>query len=140
MGDLKAFMQPPVTDVTKDVVISERFKDENGKVQPFTIRVINQEVNDNIKRQCSMPMKKNGVVVGSTLDTDKYTKMLLQACTVTPNFKAVELCDFYKTRDSLEVPGRMLTAGEYNKLMKEINRLNGFVENEDETLKEEAKN
>ena len=35
MGDIKAFLQPPVTDETQEVIISKRFKGEDGKPVPF---------------------------------------------------------------------------------------------------------
>lgn len=141
MSNLKAFMQPPVDD-TKEVVVSERFKDEKGNVIPFKIRVISQEVNESLHKQASRPVRKNGVVVGSELDSTKYGNLLLIACTAYPNFKDAELCEYYKTKDATEVPARMLTIGEYNKLVKEIQRLNSFATDDDQvdTLEEEAKN
>ena len=51
MGDIKAFLQPPVLNETKEVIISKRFKDENGKPIPFVIRVIDQETNDRLIKQ-----------------------------------------------------------------------------------------
>lgn len=138
MGNLKAFMLPSVEDEQKDVIISDRFK-EGDKVIPFKIRVISQETNEGLRRQASHPIRKNGTVIGMDFDTDLYGKLLLQACVVFPNFKDAELCEFYNTKDPLEVPGKMLRAGEYNKLIKEINILNGFKDDPD-VLEDEAKN
>lgn len=140
MSGLKAFMKPPVTDTTEDVIISDRFTDEDGKVQPFKIRIISQEINESLHKQASRPIKKNGVVVGSETDTAKYGNLLLVACVVSPNFKDSELCSYYKTKDPTDVPARMLTAGEYGRLIKAVNRINGFTVDEAETLEEEAKN
>ena len=142
MSGLKAFMKPPVTDTTEDVIISDRFTDENGKVQPFKIRIISQEINESLHNQASRPIKKNGVVIGSQTDSVKYGNLLIVACVVYPNFKDSELCNYYKTKDPLDVPRRMLTAGEFNKLVKAVNRINGFNVDDDqvETLEEEAKN
>lgn len=140
MSGLKAFMKPPVTDTTEDVIISDRFTDEDGKVQPFKIRIISQEINESLHNQASRPIKKNGVVVGSETDAAKYGNLLLVACVVSPNFKDSELCSYYKTKDPTDVPARMLTAGEYGRLIKAVNRINGFTVDEAETLEEEAKN
>lgn len=142
MSGLKAFMKPPVTDTTEDVIISDRFTDEDGKVQPFKIRIISQEINESLHNQASRPIKKNGVVIGSQTDSTKYGNLLIVACVVYPNFKDSELCNYYKTKDPLDVPRRMLTAGEFNKLVKAVNRINGFNVDDDqvETLEEEAKN
>ena len=48
----------------------------------------------------------------------------------------------YKTMDPLEVPGRMLTVGEYNRLVNAIKELNELVTEESELdeLEDEAKN
>ena len=66
----------------------------------------------------------------------------MQSCVVEPNFKDSELCSYYKTLDPLEVPGRMLTVGEYNRLVYAIKELNELITSEDElaALEEEAKN
>lgn len=138
MGNLKAFMLPSVEDEQKEVIISDRFK-EGDKVIPFKIKVISQETNEGLRKKASRSIRKNNTVVGMDFDTDLYGKLLLQACVVYPNFKDAELCDFYKTKDPLDVPGRMLTAGEYNRLIKEINTLNGFTD-DPAVLEDEAKN
>ena len=138
MGNIKAFMLPPVEEETKEVIISDRFK-EGDKVVPFVIRVISQETNEAIRNRASHPIRRNGTTVGMDFDTDLYGKLLLQECVAFPNFKDEELCKFYKTHDPLEVPGRMLRAGEYGKLIKEINILNGFTEDKT-VLEDEAKN
>ncbi|MEY8339076.1 hypothetical protein AALB16_13845 [Lachnospiraceae bacterium 62-35] len=141
MADIKAFLQPPVMNETKEVIISERFKDEDGNPVPFVVRVIDQETNAKLIRQAIKKSKINGRTV-KELDETVYGNLLVVACTVEPNFKAAELCEYYKTVDPADVPGRMLSSGEYQKLVREINLLNDFVteEKEQEELEEEAKN
>lgn len=141
MADIKAFLLPPVMDETKEVVITKRAVDENGKPIPFVIRVIDQETNDRLLKRAMKKTRANGRIV-QELDTDKYGKLLVDACVVTPNFKDAELCAYYKTTDPLDVPGRMLTMGEYDLLVKEIRNLNEMIGDDDslETLEEEAKN
>lgn len=141
MGDIKAFLQPPVLNETKEVIISKRFKDEKGKPVPFVIRVIDQDTNSRIAKQATKKTKMNGVIV-QELDSDKYGKLLINACVVTPNFKDSQVCDYYKTMDPLDVPGRMLTVGEYNRLVKAIKELNELVTSDEDfdDLNEEAKN
>ena len=62
------------------------------------------------------------------------------ACVIEPDFKNSEICAYYKTVDPLEVPERMLSSGEYAKLMEEINKLNGFDDDTTEAIEETAKN
>ncbi|MEI3187932.1 MAG: hypothetical protein V8S27_09220 [Lachnospiraceae bacterium] len=141
MADIKAFLLPPVMDETKEVVITKRAVDENGKPIPFVIRVIDQETNDRLLKRAMKKTRANGRII-QEIDTDKYGKLLVDACVVTPNFKDAELCAYYKTTDPLDVPGRMLTMGEYDLLVKEIRNLNEMIGDDDslEELEEEAKN
>lgn len=140
MGDIKAFLQPPVLNKTKEVIISKRFKDENGKPIPFVIRVIDQETNNRLIKQATKSGKSGASAQG--FDSLKYGKLLIETCVLSPNFKDSELCAYYKTVDPLEVPGRMLSVGEYNRLVRAIRNLNEIVTSDEELeeLDEEAKN
>ena len=48
-----------------------------------------------------------------------------------PDFSSKELCDGCGVLDPLLVPGKLLLSGEYARLVKEITKLSGFVEQED---------
>ena len=137
MGDIKAFLLPPVMEETKEAVITKRAKGPDGKPVPFILRAIDQETNDKLIRRAQRTNKVNGQTVRE-LDTEKYGRLLISACVVEPNFKDAELCAYYKTVDPLDVPGKMLSSGEYAKLMQEINSLNGFEDIDG--LEETAKN
>ena len=137
MGDIKAFLLPPVMEETKEAVITKRAKGPDGKPVPFVLRAIDQETNDRLIRRAQRTSKVNGQTVRE-LDTEKYGKLLISACVIEPNFKDAELCAYYKTVDPLDVPGKMLSSGEYTKLMQEINSLNGFEDIDG--LEETAKN
>lgn len=141
MGDIKAFLQPPVMNEEKEVVISKRFRGEDGKPVPFVIRVIDQEINGKLLKQAMRKTKLNGQIV-QELDSDKYGKLLVQACVVSPDFRDAEVCAYYKTADPLDVPGRMMTVGEYNRLVKAIKELNELITSDEElaALEEEVKN
>lgn len=141
MGNIKAFLQPPVMNEEKEVIISKRFKGADGKPVPFVIRVIDQETNGRIIKQATKKSKVNGQIT-QELDTEKYGKLLVQSCVVSPDFRDSELCSYYKTMDPLDVPGRMLTVGEYNRLVKAIKEFNELAidESDLDELEEEAKN
>ena len=141
MGDIKAFLQPPVTDETQEVIISKRFKGEDGKPVPFVIRVIDQATNNRLLKRATKKGKTRKQS-DQELDRTLYGKLLLEACVVSPNFKDADLCAYYKTNDPLDVPERMLSSGEYNRLIRAINRLNGFTDTDEEYEEdeEEAKN
>ena len=141
MGDIKAFLLPPVMEETKSVIITKRAKGPDGKPVPFVIRVIDQETNGKLLKRATKKTKLNGQII-QELDSDKYGKLLVQACVVNPDFQDSEICAYYKTMDPLEVPGRMLTVGEYNRLVNAIKELNELVTEESELdeLENEAKN
>ena len=138
MGVLSAFLHPEPMDITKEIIISDRFK-EDGKPVPFKIRTISQAENDALIKKA----QKVDMVRGRRIqyqDDQKYTNSLIVACTVQPDFRDAELCQAYGTLDPLEVPGKMLLSGETAKLVEAIMNLNGFTIQPPEEEEEEAKN
>lgn len=131
MSKLSAFLHPVTTSEEKEVVISNRFQDENGKPVPFKIRALTQEENDRITKQATRQTKVNGQTV-EKLDSVDFSRRMVVAATVEPDFQAKELCDAYGVLDPLLVPGKMLLSGEYAKLMNAITDLSGFGDAGDE--------
>lgn len=137
MSVLKGFLQPSPMGTTKEVIISDRFKGEDGKPLPFKIQVIDQDTNNKLIRMSTKQKMQKGNMV-SELDQDEYGKRLVVECTVEPNFRDTEMCNYYGVADPLLVPGKMLSAGEHGNLIEKINEINGFVEVD--KIKDEAKN
>lgn len=123
MSRLKAFLQPSVAGRTKRVIISDRFKDEEGKPVPFVIRAIDQRENERIANM-SRIADESDTGSAERLDNVLYTKRLIVACVQEPDFADQELCKYYGTEDPLEVPAKMLSIGEYSQLAEEIMVLN----------------
>lgn len=130
MSRLKAFLQPTPAGKTRKVVISERFRDEEGKAIPFLIKAIGQDKNEQLARQS----RKKG-----ELDTIAYSNRLIVESTVEPNFKDQEVCEFFGVVDPAQVPAKMLSVGEYQKLQNAIFDINDIGETYDEVF-DEAKN
>lgn len=141
--DLRAYMQPPVVNETKTVYPSKRLKGADGKPAPFVIRVIDQETNNKLIKQATEKKKANGRLV-ETLNSEKYGNLLIQACVVEPDLKNAELCAFYETVNPVDTINRMLSVGEYNRLVREIkllNEIDELADDEDaEIVEEELKN
>lgn len=136
MNNLSAFLHPVRSPAVHEVVISSRFVGEDGKPVPFKIRPLTQEENDAITKRCLRQTKINGQIV-ERLDNIAYSRRLVVAATVEPDFQNEEICKAYSTMDPLEVPSKMLLAGEYSRLSKEIMALSGF---ETDGLEDYAKN
>lgn len=135
MSRLSAFLHPAAVQETKEVIISRRFKDEKGEPAPFVIKALSQAENEEIGKQC-----KRGR--DGEPDNTEYTRRIVVAATVEPDFANKELLAALSPNpdmpllNPLKAPGRMLLAGEYAKLVKEIMEFSGF----DEDLVTAAKN
>ena len=137
MSVLKGFLQPSPMEETKEVIISDRFKDENGKPLPFKLRKIDSETSEALMKRCRRKERVNGQII-TEVDNAKYTKLLVLACVVSPNFKDSEMCDYYKVVNPEDVPSRMLSIGEFSRLSDEIMKFNDF--DTPEELEGEVKN
>ena len=122
MSKISAFLHPVTTRVEKEVVVSDRFVDENGKPATFKIRALTQEENDTIASAATRVVEKNGQRV-EYLDSVDYVRRLVVAATVEPDLTSKELCDAYGVVSPKMVAVKMLLAGEYNSLVAEITGL-----------------
>lgn len=135
MSALSAFLHPAVTCEEKEVVISRRFLGEDGKPVPFKIRALTQEKNAAIIRTATRMKLVNGQLQES-IDANELSARTIVEATVFPDFRSAELCEAYGTKDPVQVPGKMLLAGEFGRLIDAVSKLSGF----DKSLDEEAKN
>lgn len=134
MSKLSAFLHPVSLNEEKEVIISKRFVDEKGNPVPFKIRTVSQEENDRLVKAATRKYKENGQTIERLDDLD-YTRRLMVAATVEPDFSSKEMCDAYGVLDPLLVPGKMLIAGEYASLVREITIFNRFTNNLDDEVK-----
>lgn len=135
MSALSAFLHPAVTREEKEVIISKRFLGEDGKPVPFKIRSLTQEENAAIIKAATRQKKVDGQWQDS-IDANELSARTIVEATVFPDFRSAELCERYGTKDPVQVPGKMLLAGEFSRLIDAVSKLSGF----DKSLDEEAKN
>lgn len=133
MDSLSAFLHPVEVQEEQEVIVSRRFVGEDGKPIPFRIRALTQEENDRISKMSRKRIKDNGRVQ-EVLDPVEFSRRMVLAATVFPDFSSKELCDRYGVLDPQMVPGKMLRPGEYTRLLDAINTLCGF----DSVLEDEA--
>jgi len=133
-SNLTAFLHPVQVE-EQEIVISDRFKDEDGAPAVFVIRPITQAENEKLIRLSTRRHKEDGQMV-EAMDNVEYGRRVVVAATVWPDFHKEELCKAYGTMDPLEVPGKMLLTGEYGKLSRAILELSGLGDD----LGEAAKN
>lgn len=134
MSKLSAFLNPANIQEEREVIISDRFKDDKGNPVAFKIRAMTQAENDQNVKLCTKK-RRVGSQTEEYFDNIEFSRRTIVEATVEPDFRAKEMCDAYGVLDPLLVPGKMLRPGEYSRLMQEINELSGFAD-----LEEEAKN
>ncbi|MBP5163239.1 MAG: hypothetical protein ILP16_09735 [Spirochaetales bacterium] len=157
---LKYFMQ----DTAKESEIVEvpgleRFKDGDGKVIPFKIKVLTQEeittyFNEYKKKTMvfdrkGVPYAKgNEVLYRVDEDNERAVRRIVVESLVYPDLKDKELMDFYKVVDITEMPRRVFSQpGEYAYVQRAVLSAMGLIDNITDAAKaskssdvEEAKN
>ena len=128
VDNFEAFMKPVVAK-EREVEISDRFKDKNGKVQKVKLKGLPTEDIQRIVRESNRQNE----------DDVTLTNRLVVECMVYPNLKDKTLCDYYKVYEPQEVLMKVFSApDEYTKLTKEVTKLLGIKS--DRQLRQEAKN
>ncbi len=138
MSKLQAFLnQNVVDDITEEVMISERFKDEGGSILKFKIKAMtNSEFELARKKALSMKMKKGGSV---EFDNQKFNEHIVINHTADPNFKDAESIKELGCITPEQYLNRVLLAGEIAELADRIRQLSGFDKTFEEDI-EDAKN
>lgn len=141
MSKYAAFMAGSAGKIeNKKIILSNRFKDENGKPIPFEIKALSATENDDLQRRCmvTVPVPGQRGQFVRELDQIKYTANLLAESVVYPNLNDAELQDSYGVKGADALLREMLYMGEYTQLAQEvsaISKVEGLAE-----LVAEAKN
>lgn len=142
MSDLKSFFAENVAAKENvKFVVSDRFKDENGKPIEWELKILTAREEETIRADCTRRIPNPGKGRGYTekFDSQLYVKKLITYCVIYPNLNSVELQNSYGVVSSEELLSTMLISGEYINLMKEVMEINKLSDDFDE-LVDEAKN
>lgn len=118
-----------ITEVRKTIKIKIR-----DKVYDFVIRPLSEEENSEFQKRSRVSDKKGNVTLNST----KFSELIIDACIVEPDFKNSEFLSKVKCTDSIEFMKRKFPSGVFTELLGQIQTLSGFDSFESEI--EEAKN
>lgn len=139
--NLQAFMvQNQRTEEVVERIVSDRFRNEKGEVEPFKLRGVTTKEEMKIRKSCMVEVAvKKGVKV-KQLDQEQFMLKMAAACVVYPDLKAEELQNFFGVRGEEDTLLELLSApGEYQELLSAMQELNGYGKDMNQ-LKEEAKN
>lgn len=129
MSKFSAFMAGNVAKIeNKKIVVSNRFKDENGNPIEWEIRALTNEENDEITRRAmvNVPVAGQRGAYARELDQAKYSAMLLAASVVFPDLNDAELQDSYGVKTPEALINRMLYIPEATHLAQEIAKFSNF--------------
>ncbi len=119
----------------KEVIISDRFKNEKGKLVPFKIKTITTKEAQSVQKNC-LTTDKKGV---ARLDLPKYQLMLVATAVVYPDLKSTELQAHYGVIGECALLETMLLIGEFATLREEVFSFSGIDDDINDDI-EEAKN
>lgn len=126
---------------TEDVkfAVSNKFVGADGKPLEWTLRPIDELVNDRLKAESTRKFTGANRMTRQEIDGTTYICKLIVATVVYPDLNNKELQDSYGVMGAEKLIRKMLLSGEYNKLMNKVQAVNGF-DIDTEELVDEAKN
>lgn len=131
MSNLRAFLKPLYTEKTVEVIVSDRFADDDGNPIPFKLKTLTQETLVQISKR-SMKEQTIGGRRVQEMDRHAYLNRCLVESCIQPDFKDRELCIAYGTEDPLNLPQKMLLGFEYERLGRAFLDLHGLSEDSPE--------
>ncbi|MGL5438802.1 MAG: phage tail assembly chaperone [Filifactoraceae bacterium] len=119
MSKLKYFLSDRAEKVKpKEVVVSQRYKDEDGNPVAFLIKPISTEKEEEIKKKFTE---------GLSINFESYKNELMCQCIVEPDLKSVELQDSYGVSDDISLLKQILfLPGEREELFRQVQLINGY--------------
>lgn len=136
MSKLMNFLiENSVEELTEEVPVGERFKDNEGNLLKFKIKAVPSDEFATLQKQCTVTRKKGKV----EFDSKKFNEQIAINYTIDPNFRDAEAIKKLGVLTPEQLLNKTLLAGELTALVEAISKLSGFDQDIDE-LREEAKN
>lgn len=119
------FAQNVEQEITEEVVVSDRFKGEDGVPIPWKLRSMTEGENEAIRKSSQRKIKDKGTVT-IDINNEEYMTKLVIASVVYPDLKDAELQNSYGVLGAEQLIKKMLLAGEYSTLLEKVIEVNGF--------------
>lgn len=116
---LKNNVLPPLEE---ELTLSERFRDGEGKPAVFRLRGITEEQSAALRRS-SLRRSDSGE---PRFDRERYLKKLAAACVISPDLRSEALQASWGVLGEEALLEKMLTAGEFARLLEAAQRVCGF--------------
>ena len=125
MSNLSAFLKPAYTERKIEVVLGDRFLDDEGNPIPVVVKSLTQEQLQAIAKRSTHTKKVNGREIAD-VDAVEHLNRCLIAAVVFPDLTSKDLCNAYGVEDPVLLPPKMFLVDEYEKLAKAFAQLNGL--------------
>lgn len=126
MAKLETWINPTKKiDEPIEIVVSERFVDENGEPAKWTLVPLDSAKTEQIQEACMEPTQnpQNGTVT-KQLNGLKYVNGLAAETIKDPNLRDPKIQEYYGTKGSaVNTLGKMLRSDEKDVLITEINKI-----------------
>lgn len=132
---LRAFLYPTKPE-NVEIVISERFKDEDGNPVKWELRPLSLGEAQALADEC----QKTDAKGNKQFDVKAYNRKLVAKSVVFPDLKDAELQSQYAVLGEDALLNTMLTYGEYLRLFAKVDEINSAKDDDINTLVKEAKN
>lgn len=132
------FAQNVVSEQMEDFIVSERFKDKDGKSIAWKLRSMTEEENEQCRKSATKREKKGGKYITET-NPEEYIAKLVTASVLFPVLKDAALQKSYGVMGETALLKKMLLPGEYAALSMKVQEINGFDRDTNELI-EEVKN
>ncbi|AET70765.1 Phage XkdN-like protein [Desulfosporosinus orientis DSM 765] len=140
MKDLQAFFANNArSDLNKEIVVSERFKGQDGKPMAWKIHSITEAENEEYRKGATRRIKGKNGTQQTEIDQNIYLAKIIVASVSFPDLKNAELQRSYGVMGAEELLRKMLFPGEYAALVQQVQEINGFDQGM-EDLMDEVKN
>ncbi len=126
--------QNTVDSITKEIIVSDRFKNDDGDIFRFKIRAMTQSNFEEIKKKALF-----GNIGNAQIDEDVLNCFIIIENTIEPSFKDSRSLTELNCSSPRQYLNRVLLSGEIAFLAEEIIRLSGFDRSVSE-LSEDVKN
>ena len=126
MSKLDYFINGANETETREITVSDRFKDEKGNLATIKIKSITQAENDALIKRATIKQKNRNGTVTEIIDKERYTATLLLNCIVEPDFQSSEFVSKMGVADPVDALMKLFRPGEYAKISEAVLDLMGI--------------
>ncbi|MDY3902453.1 phage tail assembly chaperone [Peptoniphilus sp. SGI.035] len=110
-----------------DIIVSDRFVDEDGNPIPWKFRLLSAKEIDELKNNAIVKKNKSLLKV----DTKKIIIDTISETIIYPNLKSEELQNAYGAMNISELLDKMLEGREYERFTDKLMKAQGFMDDPD---------